>query len=258
MHQPGEQGQGQQPPAVIMNIIGGSYQLSQETGVLSLVVNPRTAHGFIVVEFLDDNNQYTSFEAHLGHKLSDGNFDVSKCGIHVLPSPIAKLQKVDRSFYYRSWAVTKNDIERYIKPKIEADQQRCDSVQGQNYTQFVTLEGGWPGIVGEVFDLFSLKHLKESAIKSLHDSTSGSASIQISKESVVASLDNSVDKSNCLEWAIATACAIPFIRLSMNHGFFQKYVLLTPKKAIPAPDQGPEELDGPGGTRNVFGSCQIM
>jgi hypothetical protein len=257
MQEPVEPRPGQQEPAAIMNIIGGKFQLTQEAGVLTLVVNPKTQHGFIVVEFLDQNNEHTSFEAHLGHKLSqDGNYDVSKCGIHVMPAPLAKLQKVHQSFYYRSWSVTQDDIKRYIMTRIAADQQKCESDEGKNYTKFVTLQESWPGKVGDVFDLFSLSDLKEVAIKSLHDSTSGSASIQISKESVVASLDNNVEKSNCLQWAIATACAIPFVRMSMEYGFFQKYILLTPRKAIPSPDQGPAQLDGPGGTTGI--NCSVM
>lgn len=239
-----------------MNLIGGHHQISQENGVLSLVVNPKTGHGFIVIEFLDAEGKRANIEAHLGHKLTDGNLDDSKCGIHLMQAPAEKLNKIHSSFSYRSWPVTPNDIDTYIMPKIKADRERCNTAEGMNYTKFVTTENSWTGIGGDIFDLFS-KELKEEAIRSLNASTPSNASTESVQHSVIASLDNDPNRSNCLKWAVATACAIPFINLSIKQPNWNKYVILMPKNAIPDADQlasDLQNLDGPGGTR----ACRLI
>ena len=213
------------------NVIGGKYNIDQNNWVLSLVRNPMTDHGFLVIEGVDSDGARIIREAHLGHKkIDDFTNDPTKCGIYYLPGPIEKLQKIHASFQYKSWPVSFEDVENILLPKIFSDMEKANSEEGIDYVKFTTTNGGLPGIIGGTLDTFYLTGVKEAAMRKTHASSAegGTVMAGISHDSVISSLNNHPNKANCSSWAIKTARAIPSVKECFEESMWAKYVILIP------------------------------
>jgi hypothetical protein len=209
----------------MLNLVGGNCKISTDKWALSLVSNPKTDHSFLVLEGTDAEDNRLMFEAHLGHKkLSDTEYDDTKCGIYFMETSIQKLQKISKDFLYKTWEVTKEDVLN-IKNKIVEDQVKANSKEGIDYVKFSNTEGGFQGIIGDTLDWFNLNDSKDNMIEAVHDSMQGNASKQVSHDMSIAFLNNARERENCTSWAIKTVKSVK----NYDEGVWAKFILIVPE-----------------------------